>query len=301
MFEFHLRGETIRTGRLVALESSLEALGDQMTERVRVTLSGTTGLETLLLEDVVSVRCIREKTQSRIDHALSALVSDAQPELTTIAVGFKDANKRTVHIGMMRPVPVWKSSFSLTDDQLVMRVVVDNTSNTDWKDVGLSIADGQPVSFRVNLHRIARLDRKLMPLPIGLPGLPPALAETNLPYPSNLSLVTSAPQDYAGLAFGGMSYGMGKRKCNSYCRNCRQVQSCLSEGLPCRFVDLQTPQALRSVPGDPTRFRYWPMTWLPATCDAEFARTVTPFSNSMMFDRHGVAGTGVVSPAELAE
>lgn len=216
-----LRGESVEvqsqdgttaTGRLVSVESSLEALEGNMVERVRLTLSSSVGLDSLLLEDVVRFRCRDENTQERIDRALTVLRNDPPSATTTIEVGFKGAESRNVQIGMIRPVPVWKNSFTLADNQLTMRVVVDNTSNTDWENIVLTIVDGQPVSFDVDLRQIARLRREQVELPIGLPGLPPLLAESRIgEFQADESMIASGaiPPDQMrpGMGYGGGGFG----------------------------------------------------------------------------------------------
>ena len=213
-----LRGEEVRlflkeekqlTGRLLAVENSLEALGEQMVERVRVSLASKSGIETCLFEDVNRFECVDKAAQQRISDALLGLNIVREADQVEVEIGFAAGPKRKIRFGYLHSMPVWKTSYTLTDEDLMLRVLVDNVSKQDWNDVDLTVVDGQPVSFEIDLRQIARLQRERLPLPIGLPGIPPILAESTLnamPAP-NLIVGTSSNGSFAG-GYGD-DYGMG--------------------------------------------------------------------------------------------
>ena len=209
---FELLDGTTYKGRLLSIENSLEALNQQMVERVRLTTATSSGLETFLLEDLKRFECLDATVQMQITKAMEALHAEVSEDSTVLELGFSKGKKRVVKFGYLHSMPVWKPSYTLASEELSLRILVDNISKQDWRNIELTIADGQPVSFEIDLRQIARLQRERLALPIGLPGLPPILAESTIDSRAkNLSIVQNAPQQPAygmrGMGFGGGGSG----------------------------------------------------------------------------------------------
>lgn len=195
-----LRGESIKiqtrdleefSGRLVALENSLESFADEMTERTRLTMLIDKSLRTFLLEEIQSLTLQDPLRQKQLDEALSKSNTITSPT-ATVEIGFAKGKERACRISLFRPMPVWKATYLCNDDQLSLRILVNNTTDEDWNNVKLKIVDGRPVRFFVNVNNAIAVHRKSMSLPVGLPGLPPIFQESTPDPTSQSSDETSA-------------------------------------------------------------------------------------------------------------
>lgn len=214
MMELTLDSGQEIAGCLIAVESSLEALGDQIAERVRVNVLSEKGAESVLLDEVVSFRCLNSKAQKRFERTVRELrnpkptmQTESKGELAIIEVHLTEGKRRSVSISMMRSMPVWKCSYVLNDDSLRMHIVIDNPTNQDWEDVEISVADGRPIAFEIDLHQSVRLARRQLQLPVGIPGLPPIFEERMAL--ENLARPGIGGDAFAGTGMGGAMGGMG--------------------------------------------------------------------------------------------
>ncbi|MEM7478349.1 MAG: hypothetical protein AAF483_25485, partial [Planctomycetota bacterium] len=207
-------------GQLLSVENSLEPLGEAMTERVRVSLLSESGVESTLLGEIRSFRCVNTKVQKKLKRAAEAMRQKSEANtsgnssvaLSKIEVHLAGKDAREVLISWMQAMPIWKCSYVLDEDSMRMHIVIDNPTNQDWEDVEIVIADGRPIAFDVNMHQQVRLSRQRLQLPVGLPGLPPMFAEQNsfqnqIPEPEQTA--SNAPFGYSGAGYGGGGYGMG--------------------------------------------------------------------------------------------
>lgn len=152
-------------GTLVAIEQRTEIVDEQRIEREVMTVLTETGLSSMWVDDFESIDAVDEGFRSRLREALE---KEARPaELATHAVEFVfgDGPEREVTIGLMRSVPMWKVSYRIEGDQLIHRSIVENTSGIDWDGVELSLIDGSPVLFTMDLRSVlrARLDQLQRP------------------------------------------------------------------------------------------------------------------------------------------
>lgn len=201
------------TGRLLAVEKSMEALNEEMVERVRISIASQNGITTCLFEDVERFECVDAEIQQKITSALTGLHAVVEEDLVEVELGFAAGPKRNIRFGYLHSMPVWKTSYTLTEEDLTLRVLVDNVSKQDWDDIDLTVIDGQPVSFEIDLRQIARLHRERLPLPIGLPGIPPILAESTLDSAASNLIASSRAHDsvtihdFSSSYVGGGGYG----------------------------------------------------------------------------------------------
>lgn len=216
-----LRGESITiqtageqefSGRLLALENSLESFADEMTERTRLTLVVEDKLLTFLLEEIQSVTLQDPDRQRELHEALGGSTGISQQQ-SVIEIGFSAAPERTCRVALFRPMPVWKATYLCRDDQLSLRVLANNTTDDDWNQIDLKIVDGRPVRFFVNVNDAVNVHRKSMSLPVGLPGLPPIFQETGTQESGQASLDANSLQPGAvipadrGRAIMGGNFG----------------------------------------------------------------------------------------------
>ncbi|EGF29045.1 hypothetical protein [Rhodopirellula baltica] len=165
-------------GTLVAIEQRTEIVDEQRIEREVMTVLTETGLSSMWVDDFESIDAVDEGFRSRLREALE---KEARPaELATHAVEFVfgDGPEREVTIGLMRSVPMWKVSYRIEGDQLIHRSIVENTSGIDWGGVELSLIDGRPVLFTMDLRSVLRARLNQLQRPSRQVAMAPRFSES---------------------------------------------------------------------------------------------------------------------------
>lgn len=164
-------------GRIVsvAAEPRLRPDGEMGAGHV-VTLLGPRGLELVSLEEARTVSFRDRRLQRAFDRALEDLAlrgSDAARTLTITAIG---AGERTLTIGYVVAAPLWKSAYRLVlpassseagvPARLQGWAILENASGHDWHDVALTLASGNPVTFRQALYEAYYVERPEVPVEV---------------------------------------------------------------------------------------------------------------------------------------
>lgn len=178
-------GPRALTGRIVAVNEEEVAAGPdgEILTRHRVTLKGAAGLQSFILEDAESIRFTDAETEEQLDRALEAIARLAARDRRTLQVSVADAGPRTVRAGYVVGVPLWKASYRLAlppagdesgEARLQGWAVVENLSGAAWDAVTLTLASGNPVTFRQALYDAYFVDRPEVPVEVFgrvLPGV----------------------------------------------------------------------------------------------------------------------------------
>ena len=131
---------------------------DGATERVPfLVLQTGSGLRQVSLYELRTLRFTDLALQAELDAALAVIADNRQEERKTVTVRFSGEGRRRVRVAYIREVPVWKTSYRmvLADDgtaQLQGWAIVENTGESDWRDVTLRLAASQPISFVMDLY-----------------------------------------------------------------------------------------------------------------------------------------------------
>ena len=97
------------------------------------------------------------KLAAEVNKALAALAAGRDRDKKPLALVLKGKGERRVVIGYVVETPVWQTSYRLLlqeDKKPLLQgwAVVENTSDTDWTDVNLSLVSGRPISFIQDLY-----------------------------------------------------------------------------------------------------------------------------------------------------
>ncbi len=192
------------TGSILNVETVTKVIGQpptQVTEHV-LTLVTETGIRTLPLSSVSSVTLGDPKLQEELNKALALLVSSRDTDRKPVDVRFEAGDAkgpRRVRVGYLVESPVWKTSYRLDLSDLAPApgnpgavkpegtasspggaaagkggpkafvqgwAIVENTSDADWQNVGLSLVSGRPISFVMDLYTPLYLDRPVVVPPM---------------------------------------------------------------------------------------------------------------------------------------
>ncbi|WP_158933037.1 DUF4139 domain-containing protein, partial [Acidisphaera sp. S103] len=171
--EVTVQGPRPMTGLIVRAEPVTETIGKAATQRTRVTLLGTDGLEQFVLEDTDTVQVTDPALRSRIERALASLRNQSSQASRHLTIRLKGQGKRTVAVGYVAGAPLWKPTYRLllpegtaTTARLQGWATLENQSGSDWKHVALTLQYGNPVTFRQALYRSYFVQRPEVPVEI---------------------------------------------------------------------------------------------------------------------------------------
>jgi hypothetical protein len=149
-------------GRIVSVEAfTTQANGKDgpITTHNRVALMTAEGMQRFVLEEARSWQFADAALRTQVEGALASMAANRARDGRTLEIVTKGSERRTVRIGYVTSVPIWKSAYRLTvpsqgskTGQLQGWAVVENLSGQDWKDVELTLTSGKPVAFAQNLY-----------------------------------------------------------------------------------------------------------------------------------------------------
>lgn len=225
-----LRGEAVTisgpqevSGTIVGVETAQKiAPGDgEVVETTELlTLFGANGLQRIPLTGIRSIQLQNPAIAKEFSAALSTLATGLDADKKAVEVQFRGVGERRVRVAYLLETPIWKTSYRLTIGQdqepfLQGWATVDNTTESDWDNVQLSLISGRPISFRMDLYTPLYVPRPLEQLELYASLRPPefegalmqteALAETLERMPAAPPPPPGAART-AGRAGGGGAY-----------------------------------------------------------------------------------------------
>jgi len=217
--EVELRGTKVLKGRILAIEQKRKEKEGPQIAVLHLLSNGL--LRTMSMEEVESVRFTDPQLQNELEQALTLIASERSRDTKSVRVEFSGEGRRRVSIGYLRPVPVWKTSYRLIEENGSYRLqgwgVVENTSDTDWSGVELSLVAGTPLSFIMDLYSPIYAERPEISPPVAKMREPKqyepqyddfAASESAAPAPMRKR---SAPRSMEDTAAGYGSAGVDSR------------------------------------------------------------------------------------------
>jgi hypothetical protein len=168
-----IRGEQIEldaptriTGIILGVEKRQVSTGKEgaTVEAAFLNLLTDDGLRCIPLESAGRIRLKNEKLDKELRQALLILASSKSNDKKAVSLNFLGQGQRPVRVGYVQESPVWKTSYRLVlDDKekpfLQGWAIVENTTESDWNDVGLTLVSGRPISFVMDLYQPLYVDR----------------------------------------------------------------------------------------------------------------------------------------------
>lgn len=180
--EVAVTGSRDLAGSLIGVEAETVALPNNggVVTRHRVSLLTALGVQQFILEEADAVRFTDSVLRGQVDGALAAIARHRVRDRRTLTIDAPGEGARTVRVGYVVEAPLWKASYRLSldpsEDQGVLQgwAVIENMSGQDWQDVELTLASGNPVTFRQALYSAYYVDRPEIPVEVLGRILPPA-------------------------------------------------------------------------------------------------------------------------------
>lgn len=158
-------GET-HSGTIVGVESRPTAEGEVVVDVQVLNLLTDGGVTQLPIPSMKSISLAEETLSADMHKALSAIADARDKDKKGVSIAFHGDKKREVRVGYLLGTPVWKTSYRLlVDDEksyLQGWAIVENTTDSDWDDVSLSLISGQPISFISDLYQPLYVDRPVI-------------------------------------------------------------------------------------------------------------------------------------------
>ena len=169
------------SGTILGVESRQRAgdKGDALSVSVLNLLTGAT-IRSIELPAISSLTLEDSQLQDELTKALLALSQARDQDKKSVTINFAGNGERRVRVGYLVETPIWKTSYRLIMDDtradLQGWAIVENQTESDWKNVSLSLVSGQPISFIMDLYQPLYLQRPRV-VPELFAGLRPQLYE----------------------------------------------------------------------------------------------------------------------------
>jgi hypothetical protein len=160
-----IRGEKVEleaptkiNGTIVGVEKKRQQVGDnQVIEIEYLNILTDDGLRRIALDSVGRIKLANKELDKEFRRALGILAMGHATDKKTVTLKFLGQGERDVRVGYIQEAPVWKTSYRLVLDEdekpfLQGWAIVENTTDTDWQDVQLSLVSGRPISFVMDLY-----------------------------------------------------------------------------------------------------------------------------------------------------
>lgn len=159
------------TGRILGVEprTFLDRNGVAR-EEAFLSLNTASGIRMIALSEISSFHFTDPKIGQDLNRAQDLILNSRDDKTRNLFLHLPGDTNRDVSFAYVIPVPVWKVSYrlDLSAQKPLLQgwAIVDNTGDTDWEKVELSLVTGRPVSFVQNLYQPYHLARPVIPLSI---------------------------------------------------------------------------------------------------------------------------------------
>ncbi len=172
------------SGRILGVDT-LQTTDDagRTTTRSRVSLLGPSGVVTVHDDEIRSIQFEDPQLRSDFEALLLALAEQRTEQSRSLDIELLGDGERRIRAIYTQEAPVWKTSYRVIipdDDDGTLRLqgwaIVENTTDTDWDGISLSLAAGRPVGFTMPLSQPLYAPRPSVPVPVELAARPRAYA-----------------------------------------------------------------------------------------------------------------------------
>jgi hypothetical protein len=158
------------SGSVVGVEKQKQAVGGKDTVEIeQLNLWCTDGMRSVKLADVQRVRFLNPVMETEFRKALETLSLSHDTQKKAVSISFQGEGKRQVRVGYVVENPIWKTSYRLVlgkekEEKPFLQgwAVVENPTDEDWKDVGMVLVSGRPISFQMDLYTPLYVNRPVV-------------------------------------------------------------------------------------------------------------------------------------------
>lgn len=161
-----VRGQSVQidaptaiSGVLLGVEKRKKEVGkdNDVVEIEYLNLLTDAGLRSVPMDSIGRIKLVDEKLDAELRQALAVLATGHNTDKKTVSLNMLGQGKRPVRVGYIQATPVWKTSYRLvlSDKEapyLQGWAIVENTTESDWNNVALTLMSGRPISFTMDLY-----------------------------------------------------------------------------------------------------------------------------------------------------
>ena len=182
--------ETV-TGTILGVETQTVTLpnGGGTTQQSTLNLSAEDGLHSVPLPSISTLKINDPQVAAELSAALATVAQGRDAGKRPVRLAFSGRGRRLVTVGYLTEAPLWQTTYRLVLGKAPVLqgwALVQNTSQDDWTNVGLTLVSGRPISFIQDLYTPQYVPR---------PTVQPRIAASPTPqtYGSNLDASNNAP------------------------------------------------------------------------------------------------------------
>lgn len=165
-------------GTALGSEKRELAVGDKLMTIEVLNLLTDKGIVQFPVEKIEAVQILDPKLAADLQKALEAIDRARATDKKPVTLTLKGQGEREVRVGYLLETPIWKTTYRLVNDKdglfLQGWAIVENTTDDDWTNIGLSLVSGRPVSFTQDLYEPLYLRRPDVPVMVA-PAASPAV------------------------------------------------------------------------------------------------------------------------------
>ncbi|MGP1272616.1 MAG: hypothetical protein ACTS22_04730 [Phycisphaerales bacterium] len=141
----------------------------------RLSVLTASGVRTVTEQDIRSLVLDDPDLREDLDALLLALAEQRTEQSRSLQIELRGSGARRVRASYVQEAPVWKTSYRIilpeeADDPIGLQgwAIVENTTDSDWEGITLSLVAGRPVGFQMDLSQPLFVPRPELPVPFDL-------------------------------------------------------------------------------------------------------------------------------------
>ena len=155
------------TGKIISADKNLSR---ENGDGFSLSLAANDGIHVIPFSDIQTFKFTDEKRNEDLNTALDLMLDASAKNRSKLGIRIGAQGSRSVKISYVMEAPVWKASYRLDmgKNKALFQAwaIVDNSTDSDWNDVKLTLTTGRPVGFRQNLYAPYYTYRPELPLAI---------------------------------------------------------------------------------------------------------------------------------------
>ena len=155
------------TGKIISADKNLSR---ENGDGFSLSLAADDGIHVIPFSDIQTFKFTDEKRNEDLNTALDLMLDASAKNRSKLGIRIGAQGGRNVKISYVMEAPVWKASYRLDmgKNKALFQAwaIVDNSTDSDWNDVRLTLTTGRPVGFRQNLYAPYYTYRPELPLAI---------------------------------------------------------------------------------------------------------------------------------------
>ena len=155
------------TGKIISADKNLSR---ENGDGFSLSLAADDGIHVIPFSEIQTFKFVDEKRNEDLNTALDLMLDASAKNRSKLGIRIGAQGSRNVKISYVMEAPVWKASYRLDmgKNKALFQAwaIVDNSTDSDWNDVKLTLTTGRPVGFRQNLYAPYYTYRPELPLAI---------------------------------------------------------------------------------------------------------------------------------------